>query len=177
MLQWVDDSKGNQVCDVGLLRLAAYASPTTGEACYRIVVKRGDDWDQLVWGSSRSRAASMQDAETVAREVVLRGLLSDDGSADAMLTRLALFAPVTGAELELLIRRTREWAEATCREVAEAEIEKAVNLVIHATAKSIAPAVKREVKAALRSQWRWWPELAVFCVGMVATAIAWMVTP
>lgn len=110
------------MCDVGKIVLASYASKTTGEPCFRVMARRGDEWEQIAWGSGRSLDAAKHAAEESAREAVLRGLLADDGSTDAMLTRLALFSPVTGAELDLLIRRTREWAEKTCREVAELEI-------------------------------------------------------
>ena len=179
-MEWVLDKNANHVCEVGLLRLVAYQSPTTREPCYRIAAKREGSWDALVWGSSRSLSAAKEDAQTVAREVVLRGLLADDGSTDAMLTRLALFAPVTGAELELLIRRTREWAAATCREVAENEIVRVADAVASMAEKTITSEVRREVARArldivsTRYNWRWWAELAAH-VGFIAAAVAWLV--
>ncbi len=179
-MEWVLDKNANHVCEVGLLRLVAYQSPTTREPCYRIAAKREGSWDALVWGSSRSLSAAKEDAQTVAREVVLRGLLADDGSTDAMLTRLALFAPVTGAELELLVRRTREWAAATCREVAENEIVRVADAVASMAEKTITSEVRREVARArldivsTRYNWRWWAELAAH-VGFIAAAVAWLV--
>lgn len=142
-MQWGRDAQGNSVCDAGKIVLASYSSKTTGEPCFRVMARRGDEWEQVAWGSSRSSADAMKAAEDVAREAVLRGLLVDDGSTDAMLTRLALFSPVTGAELDLLIRRTREWAEKTCRDVAESEIARVTSASLNRIAADMDAEAKR----------------------------------